>query len=228
MSLSEKIREERKKRGWTQQELADLLGVSKSTVCNHEQDDHSLYPEMIARYMRIFGVSANYLFRDYSLMENLMIEDGSDSLRKYGLLDLQGKRVVDNSIDSEFLRCEEEQNGEYLKRPLMKDVSSYKETGILEVSECFMKNTVHNAQADSILIMPDDSMAPSYPKGTRLLLKNNFTIRDGQIGVFLADNEILVRRKEKDQIIAEDPSYRKITINEDCVCLAEVSGIEEK
>ena len=227
MSLSEKIKEQRLKHGWTQEELADMLGVACSTVCKHEKSDRGLYPEMIARYMRIFGVDANYLFRDYALMENMIVED-SNTMMKYSLLDFQGKRVVENSINGELSRVEAEQDGEFLKRPFMKDLSSYKETGILEVNECLIRNTVFNRKATSAALMPDDSMAPRYPKGTKLLLENAHEIKDGETGIFMVNHEILIRRKEKDQIVAEDPSYKAIAINADCVCMARVLGKEEK
>lgn len=61
MSLSEKIRSARKNAGLTQQALADLIGVAKSTFSGYEKGDRepdALKLKLIAKYT---GVTGDYL-----------------------------------------------------------------------------------------------------------------------------------------------------------------------
>ena len=51
----------REKQSFTQQSLADVLGVPRSNVRNWENDKRELKPEMIVSLAKTFGVSADYL-----------------------------------------------------------------------------------------------------------------------------------------------------------------------
>lgn len=62
MSLfAKRFREERKKKGLTQQELAELFHTDKSSISKYE-NDHSM-PELpiLQEYAKFFGVSIDYL-----------------------------------------------------------------------------------------------------------------------------------------------------------------------
>jgi len=56
-----RLREARKKRGLTQEELGDLVGVGKSAICCYEKETRNPTLEAIIELMHVFGVSADYL-----------------------------------------------------------------------------------------------------------------------------------------------------------------------
>ncbi len=64
MILADKIIEERKKNGWSQEELADKLGVSRQSVSKWEGAQSTPDLEKILKMSSIFEVSTDYLLKD--------------------------------------------------------------------------------------------------------------------------------------------------------------------
>ena len=86
MILAEKIINERKKNGWSQEELADKLGVSRQSVSKWESAQSVPDLQRILDMSKIFGVSTDYLLKDD--IENVIPSEEVDtdsSLRKVTL-----------------------------------------------------------------------------------------------------------------------------------------------
>ena len=64
MILADKIIENRKKNGWSQEELADKLGVSRQSVSKWEGAQAVPDMKKIIQMSEIFGVSTDYLLKD--------------------------------------------------------------------------------------------------------------------------------------------------------------------
>ena len=64
MILANKIMELRKKNGWSQEELADQLGVSRQAVSKWESAQSVPDLERVLAMSRLFGVSTDYLLKD--------------------------------------------------------------------------------------------------------------------------------------------------------------------
>ena len=64
MILADKIIENRKKNGWSQEELADQLGVSRQSVSKWESAQAVPDMKKIILMSEVFGVSTDYLLRD--------------------------------------------------------------------------------------------------------------------------------------------------------------------
>ena len=64
MILADKIIENRKKNGWSQEELADKLGVSRQSVSKWEGAQAVPDMKKILQMSELFGVSTDYLLRD--------------------------------------------------------------------------------------------------------------------------------------------------------------------
>ena len=64
MILADKIVENRKKYGWSQEELADKLGVSRQSVSKWESAQAVPDMKKIVQMSKVFGVSTDYLLRD--------------------------------------------------------------------------------------------------------------------------------------------------------------------
>ncbi len=63
MSLAARITELRKARGWSQEELAEQLGVSRQSVSKWESEAATPDIEKIVKLSEIFGVSTDYLIK---------------------------------------------------------------------------------------------------------------------------------------------------------------------
>lgn len=64
MTIGEKILNLRKARGWSQEELAERIGVSRQAVSRWESDSAKPDADKIIAICDLFGVSADYLLRD--------------------------------------------------------------------------------------------------------------------------------------------------------------------
>ena len=64
MTMGEKILNMRKARGWTQEELADRVGVTRQAVSRWESGAAKPDADKIVAICDLFGVSADYLLRD--------------------------------------------------------------------------------------------------------------------------------------------------------------------
>ena len=64
MILADKIAELRKKNGWSQEELAGQLGVSRQSVSKWESAASIPDLDKILKLSELFGVSTDYLLKD--------------------------------------------------------------------------------------------------------------------------------------------------------------------
>ena len=61
MLKGSRLRESRKKKGLTQEQLGKLVGVGKSTICSYEKETRNPSLETVVEFLNILGVSADYL-----------------------------------------------------------------------------------------------------------------------------------------------------------------------
>lgn len=62
MSIGHAIRYLRKKKGWTQQQLADFANTSKSNISNLENGNQGYSPTILRSVAEAFGCRESYLF----------------------------------------------------------------------------------------------------------------------------------------------------------------------
>lgn len=117
--IGERLKELRKKNGYTQVTLADNLGVSKGTVAMWETDKRMPDFDKLNELCDLFDVRLDYLTgrsddasspklseEDIDQLGRWVIEDDYvETLRMYASLDSYGKAAVDALIRSERLRC---------------------------------------------------------------------------------------------------------------------------
>lgn len=56
-----RLRQLRKSRGWTMQEIADRLDTTKASISGYEQHDRMPTPDKIIIFAKLFGVSVDYI-----------------------------------------------------------------------------------------------------------------------------------------------------------------------
>lgn len=59
--FTKRIKEERDKRGWTQQYMANLLGIKIGTLSGYERSYRTPDLDMVTKIANVFGVSVDYL-----------------------------------------------------------------------------------------------------------------------------------------------------------------------
>ena len=79
MILADKIIDERKKNGWSQEELAEQLGVSRQSVSKWESAGSVPDLKKVIQMAELFGVSTDYLLKDELERENRAVVETSGS-----------------------------------------------------------------------------------------------------------------------------------------------------
>ncbi|MCH5189323.1 MAG: helix-turn-helix transcriptional regulator [Oscillospiraceae bacterium] len=103
MILADKIINERKKNGWSQEELAGMLGVSRQSISKWEGAQAVPDLQRILKMAEIFGVSTDYLLKDEFEPENALPE----SYSKNPEADSPDFRTVTLNEADEFLKIQE-------------------------------------------------------------------------------------------------------------------------
>lgn len=104
MILADKIIEERKKNGWSQEELASKLGVSRQAVSKWESAGSIPDLKRILQMSELFGVTTDYLLKDEIEEEPLneytetnTIKVSMEEANKYLDMKSKGSRIVANA-----------------------------------------------------------------------------------------------------------------------------------
>ncbi len=97
MILADKIIDLRKKNGWSQEELAEKLGVSRQSVSKWEGAQSAPDMGRVVQMSELFGVSTDYLLKD-SLEREVPAENGADD---------SPVRTLSMEEANEFLRIRE-------------------------------------------------------------------------------------------------------------------------
>lgn len=82
--FAENLRKLRKNQGWKQEEVANLLGLSKQVISTYEIGARSPSLETLIRIAELFDVSIDYLLRADNKCDMSRLKDLTDSSRKIG------------------------------------------------------------------------------------------------------------------------------------------------
>lgn len=110
MKLPEKIKELRKKKNLSQQELADIVGLHLTHMSRIENGHNEPSLEVLRKLMDIFEVSADFLLnddlesyevkiKDKSLAERIRLLDSLDEKNREALL-----QVIDNMLTNQRMK----------------------------------------------------------------------------------------------------------------------------
>lgn len=100
MSFAERLKLAREARGMTQQSIADLMGIDKSTYCGYETGKRQPDVQKIKQLSSILGVSGDDLLETgYKKAPTLEIEDGRNVVRFAGR---DGRYIVKRLTDEQL------------------------------------------------------------------------------------------------------------------------------
>jgi len=119
MGIGNRIKEARLNLGYTQEELAKLLGVTKGAVANYEIETSHPKEPIMYKLIEVLKVDANYLFQDcvkLSKEVNDVTLSEYDHIKKYRDLDPHGKEMVDFTLLKEWERSTTTQVPRYVKK----------------------------------------------------------------------------------------------------------------
>ncbi len=195
-----RIKELRRARGVTQEELGKLLGVHKAAVCKYENEKVGIPSQVLTRLTEIFGVSADHILcRDEVVPLPKRMRDRLLSPRPEAdavLVPLVGMvhagepmLAEENITDFIPVAAGEVYDGDYFFMEV--------------VGDC----------------MTGDHIA----EGANVLVRRCSDIRDGYIYVVRMEDEVLLRRvkriKKSIALIPSNPAYDPIIVSDGDLCV---------
>lgn len=127
MTLSEKILMLRKQKGWSQEELAEQLGVSRQSVSKWESGTSLPDLNRILDLSRLFSVSTDFLLKEEETMEEETEPPDPDQELFSG--EKTGNETEEQVLEGEWVAPEEmeDENGKYYRRVSFSEALDYLE-----------------------------------------------------------------------------------------------------
>ncbi len=231
MSLHDRIKEARKKRGLTQEQLGNLIGVAKTTVTGYEKSREPTAAKL-GEIADALGVDVNFLYQDEvkEFHDNRATIDEMEKLVKpYRSLDPHGKDMVDTVLQKEVERMES------LEKEPASDPTAhiYPYLGKIACAgtgfyfDDIPTDTIkapYVEGADFIIGVSGESMEPDYHDGEKLYVRKVEYLRNGDVGIFTIGNECFLKELGEDGLISRNKNYDDIPGDEKVRLIGKVIG----
>lgn len=222
MSLHNRIKEARNRKGLTQTELGALIGVAKTTIAGYERQ-YEPSAAQLGAIADALDVDVTFLLQDEirNRHEAHATPDEMEHLvKKYRLLDPYGKEAVDGVLDVESRRCEavrreqleqaaaalrsqreEMEAGEEIAPNAAKVIplfTSAAAAGIASpvLGEDYDDYTLKKDDPKNAIFavkVQGDSMEPYFPDGS-IVFCDKTPMKIGDVGVFILDGGSLLKQ----------------------------------
>jgi repressor LexA len=226
MSFHERLKEARLAKGLTQQEVANRIGVAKSTYSGYESGFREPDVLKIKKLINTLGCTSSYLLGDIEKHApkdvSGLTSDEKHFIDSFRLMDAHGRKVVIQLLQEEVNRItapvtqSEQIEMIVYNFPAAAGIPLYAEDDSYERLE-FPASTVP-AGADFGIRVSGDSMEPTIPAGAIVFVRKTGELRPGDIGIFMIDDEAVCKRFSMDQrgfvLLPDNPAYPEILIKD--------------
>ena len=113
MSLGTRIKQVRLERGIKRKDLAEMLGITPSSISNYENGISKPRQQTLFDIIKVLGIDANYLYQDDAPGADNDVSPSAVSgyEYKYRALDERGRETVDRILDLEYSRAMDADKG---------------------------------------------------------------------------------------------------------------------
>ena len=217
MELSNRIKQLRDIKGWTQQELADYSGVSIDSIKGYEsKKTKNITTENLNKIAKAFDLNiSNFYNNDLYVSEiekcPLGVHKSSVSDKKSVVTPPNLKLSQDNFSVPYFDDVYASAGGGYINKE--------NPPRMIEFSKSFLRDYLGTIEFSRLHIIKSkgDSMQPSIPKNALLFVRLG-QVKEGHICVVRVEDELYVKRLQKRPVIkllSDNPDYDPITLHED-------------
>lgn len=235
IKLGKILQDARNNLGIKQIDVAKKLGCTSANVSSWERGKSKIDIDSFAELCDMYKLDFSKILEEISNNEaktNYFTINEKQHIKKYRTLDKYGKKAVDNLLDTEYERCQNENKIRVLQLP-MSELKASAGTGNWLEDNTY--NTVEVAdtpsarKADLIIEVSGDSMEPTYSDGDNVLVRLQPSVVIGEIGIFIKDNEGYIKELGKNRLISHNKEYPDILLNEfnDVRCVGKVIGLAE-
>lgn len=239
MSFNKRLREARIDNGITQDEIAEMLEISKSTYSGYETGRREPSMLMIRKLMDILKVDANYLMDEDTADESLSVEQRKWLMKLDSLSENSLKIVID--LADRLLDLEDEfrsSSGYEMPMPMRLPFyygrpSAGTGTEILTNDESVLtsfEETSISKKSDFVVRVDGNSMLPKFADRDFIGVKKADAVDIGEIGLFVVNGEMFVKQKQENYLHSLNSDYQDIPIteNDNVFCIGKVIGKVEK
>ena len=223
MAFNEVLKEIRTKKGFTQQQVADALEITKGTYSGYETGRREPDVFKIKALAQLFDVSGDALLETGFNNEIKFTSEEKTHIKKYRTLDEHGKKLVDNVLSLECERVESTKTPvipiskiitlSEFERPVSAGTGVYLGDGSQTITREVPSNEL-TSKADFILRVSGDSMEPEFSNDDRILIKRQCDLKAGDIGIFILNGEGYVKKYMGDKLVSLNPDYKDIYFSE--------------
>lgn len=230
MQYGEIIRRRRTALGMKQAELAALVSVSRNTVAgwetNHSRPDLGTLPALC----RALKISLNAFFGT----ERKRTAEEARVLEVFFSLEERDRESILWQMEALRDRRAEMREKEV---PLPKTVTLYMNElgaaagfgaalGEAQGEPVVLLADRDTERADEIITVCGRSMEPDFFDGEQVLVQHTKELREGEIGIFLVDNEGYIKEYRRDGLYSRNPDYRPMKFHEGQTvrCMGRVIG----
>lgn len=235
MAFKDRLKEARQNKGYTQEQLAEQVGIAKTTLTGYEKGNREPNMATISNLLRVLEVDANYLWQDETTFPFELTYDEMEHLvKKYRDLDLHGKKMVDFTLREEWERSTSLAEEAKIITPPVRIINYYYRLasagtgqilfGMPPTKRIEIPDLPQYQKADYAIGVNGNSMKPIYNDGDMLLVEMANSIELGEIGIFSVDNECYVKKLGTDELISLNVEYSNIPLNETTHCMGRVIG----
>jgi SOS-response transcriptional repressor LexA len=223
--IAQKLKQLRAASGVSQRVAAQAIGRSQQTLGSWETGVGQPDIDTLMRLLRFYNSSADEAFGLF--MQKGITQKEIEFCKKLRVLDDFGRRAVTAVLDVEHLRCVENRQTKTLVLPFPIQKASAGQGNYLDddwaESLAVLQNDL-TGRADFLLRVAGDSMQPLYAEDDILLIRQTDTVNDEEIGVFLLEGELLVKKLRGGNLVSLNPRYPDYPCGEYCVCRGQVLG----
>lgn len=227
----------RNKKGVTQKEAADALGISPNTYKNYEQGMREPNNDMLCKLADYFQVTTDYLLGRAPQADPMKLlvsqTDLSPEVQEeiYMSLPPEAQAIVLQVMrmmrENRKNRIQQSRPSVWIRKHQNKaaagfgyNLSEDDEWEDIEVIE-----TVETGKADFAVEVDGDSMEPDFHNGDIALVKFDPDVPVGEVGLFVLDGMGYIKERGKKKLISRNPEYPDIEGEARCIGL--VIGIAE-
>ena len=243
MSFGNKLVFAREKKNLTQKKLAELLDITPTRLNYWEKDKREPDVVMIKKIANILDTTGDFLLglEDYDAKKNNIKRN--KLLNSYDKLNTEGQEKAIERVEelTQIPKYTIDNITEELSitREDIKDIKLYEipasaGTGMLitddvpyEIKQIDLTIAPQARKADFALYVRGDSMEPNYYDGDIVFVKEQPYIDNGQIGIFIYDNETYIKKYSIQEdgvyLISLNKKYPPIKIEENT--LFKICGI---
>ncbi|EOI2937504.1 TPA: LexA family transcriptional regulator [Campylobacter jejuni] len=252
MEIGKKIRIAREEQGYSQEQLANELGITARTLQNYEYGRSDVGVILVGRIAKILKINSDYFFKDDS---SLVVRKSTDkNVRKSFVSDEKmfvsetnlknvSKSTNFVSYSSPNTNLESQTlNDDMINIPFFENVrasagsgayNDEESTQALGLSKSFLRECfgLYSFINLSVILGQGDSMAPTLPENCYLLIQQG-EVAEGEICVTRIEDELYVKRLQKRpklKLLSDNKAYEPINLEgENFEILGRVVGYFKK